>query len=111
MVTCRRTCRMRPTDLAAVDYLWSPWRYQYLTAPAKPSGCIFCAMAAEHRDEENLIVYRGVHNFIVLNRFPYTSGHVMVVPYTHAARLAEADEATTVELMSLVRAAEAQLFR
>jgi len=67
-------------------------------------------MAAQDRDEENLIVHRAVRNFVVLNRFPYTSGHVMIVPFAHAARLAEADEATTSEMMSLVRDAERHLF-
>jgi ATP adenylyltransferase len=93
-----------------VDYLWSPWRYQYLTGPKKPDGCIFCAMAAEDRDEENLIVHRATHNFIVLNLYPYTSGHLMVVPFAHAARLGEIDEASATEMMSLVRLSERNLF-
>jgi ATP adenylyltransferase len=92
-----------------VDYLWSPWRYQYLSAPVKKTGCIFCAMAADNQDEENLIVHRGAHNFVVLNRYPYTSGHIMVVPYAHAAKLAEIDEATAADLMSLTRLAERHL--
>jgi ATP adenylyltransferase len=63
-------------------------------------------MAAADRDEEFLIVFRGVHNFVVLNRFPYTSGHLMVVPYRHTADLAGIDDATAAELMALTRAAE-----
>jgi ATP adenylyltransferase len=92
-----------------LDYLWSPWRYRYLTAPRKPAGCIFCAMAAEDRDEDNLIVHRATLNFIVLNRFPYTSGHLMVVPYEHASDLSAVDEATAGEMMSLTRTAERHL--
>jgi ATP adenylyltransferase len=92
-----------------VDYLWSPWRYQYLTAPKKTDGCVFCAMAAQDRDEENLIVFRGLHNFVVLNRFPYTSGHLMVVPYIHAAELGSIDESAAAELMTLTRLAERHL--
>jgi ATP adenylyltransferase len=92
-----------------LDYIWSPWRLPYLTGLNKPAGCIFCRMAAADRDEESLIVFRGVHNFIVLNRFPYTSGHVMVVPYLHTAELAGIDEETAAELMSLVRAADRRL--
>jgi ATP adenylyltransferase len=66
-------------------------------------------MAAAHRDEESLIVYRGAHNFVVLNRFPYTSGHLMVVPYRHTAELAGLDEAAASELMALTRASERHL--
>jgi ATP adenylyltransferase len=71
--------------------------------------CVFCAIAAEDRDEANLIVYRGASNFIVLNKFPYTSGHLMVVPYAHASELSGVDEATSGEMMSMVRRAEANL--
>jgi ATP adenylyltransferase len=92
-----------------LDYLWSPWRYRYLTEPVNPEGCIFCTIAAANRDEENLIVYRGAHNFVVLNRFPYTSGHLMVVPYRHTADLAGLDEAEASELMALTRGSERHL--
>ena len=96
-----------------MDHLWSPWRYQYLTAARAPAdGCIFCRMAAEQNkgsDERNLIVYRGVSNFVVLNRFPYTSGHLMVVPYAHAAQLNAIEEAVASELMRLTRTAEGHL--
>jgi ATP adenylyltransferase len=92
-----------------VDYLWSPWRYQYLANARKFEGCIFCSMAAEQQDEENLIVHRGEHNFVVLNKFPYTSGHLMVVPFAHAARLNAIEEAAAFELISLTRAAEGHL--
>lgn len=88
-----------------MDYLWSPWRYRYLTEPRGSLACIFCEMAAENRDEENLIVFRGAANFVVLNRFPYTSGHLMVVPYRHAAGLGEIDTETAAEMMSLTREA------
>jgi ATP adenylyltransferase len=63
-------------------------------------------MAAAGNDQESLIVFRGEHNFVVLNRFPYTSGHVMVVPYRHIADLSAITEAAANELMALTRAAE-----
>jgi ATP adenylyltransferase len=93
-----------------LDYIWSPWRYPYLTGH-KPDGCIFCLMAAgapdkDPRDEETLIDFRGEHNFVVLNRFPYTSGHLMVVPYRHVADLAGLTDIAANELMALTRAAE-----
>lgn len=67
---------------------------------------MFCSMAAENRDEENLIVHRGTHNFIVLNRFPYTSGHIMVVPFLHVDKLIAVAEPVVVEMMQLARLAE-----
>ena len=66
-------------------------------------------MAAQDRDESNLIVHRGQYNFVVLNRFPYTSGHLMVVPYAHAARLNELDPVAASELMRLMQTAEGRL--
>jgi ATP adenylyltransferase len=92
-----------------LDYIWSPWRYRYLTEPRQPEGCIFCAMAAADRDEESLIVFRGAHNFVVLNRFPYTSGHLMIVPYRHVPDLAGLNEEAAAELMVLTRASERRL--
>jgi ATP adenylyltransferase len=68
-------------------------------------------MARAERDEENLIVFRSRHNFIVLNRFPYTSGHLMVVPYDHAPDLSGIDESVASEMMTLARTAERHLQR
>lgn len=92
-----------------MDHLWSPWRYQYLTDARKLEGCIFCEMAAAKCDRENLIVHRGEFNFVVLNRFPYTSGHLLVVPFAHAPQLNVIEEAAATELMKLVRVAESRL--
>jgi ATP adenylyltransferase len=75
----------------------------------QPDGCIFCALPRENRDEENLIVYRGKSNFIILNRYPYTTGHLMVVPYQHTSSLQGIDEAAASELFLLARTAEAKL--
>jgi ATP adenylyltransferase len=94
-----------------LDYLWSPWRYRYLTEPRKSAGCVFCAIAAETNDEANLIVHRGTYNFIVLNRFPYTSGHLMVVPYAHASELSGIDEAAAAEMMVLTRSSARHIQR
>ncbi len=66
-------------------------------------------MAAASDDEQNLIVWRGTHNFIVLNRFPYTSGHLMVVPYAHASELSAIEDVAAGEMMSLARRAERNL--
>src|SRR5512134_3313323 len=92
-----------------MDYLWSPWRYRYLNAAQPASGCIFCEKAAERRDEENFIVHRAQRNFVLLNLFPYTSGHLMIAPYEHVATLRAAAAETLAEMLLLARQAELHL--
>ena len=91
-----------------MDHLWSPWRYQYVQRAHEAEGCIFCK-AAEGDDEENLLVYRGKRNFVVLNLYPYTTGHMMVVPYEHVATLEAASEGTLEEMILLARQAQRHL--
>ena len=86
-----------------MDYLWTPWRYSYIAAGVKNDRCIFCDAAAAHDDAESLIVLRAKKNFVILNRYPYTSGHVMVVPYAHQATLAAAEPETLAEMMALAQ--------
>src|SRR5580704_6464631 len=91
-----------------MDYLWTPWRYQYMeqvTAGKQPE-CIFCDAIARNDDENTLIVYRGKKNFVILNRFPYTSGHVMIVPYAHVAELNLCDAETLAEMMQYAQKIE-----
>ena len=91
-----------------MDYLWTPWRYRYMeqvTAGNQPD-CIFCDAVAANKDDETLIVYRGEKVFIILNRFPYTSGHVMIVPYAHVGDLASADPEALTEMMHLAQRVE-----
>jgi len=86
-----------------MDYLWTPWRYHYITAaPAEPGVCVFCRAAAAD-DLEALVVHRAAHNFVILNRFPYTSGHVMVVPFAHIATIEDLPEPALFEMMALAR--------
>lgn len=92
-----------------MDHLWSPWRYQYIRGEAKTEGCIFCTLPDLGDDRAALIVARAAHNYIVLNRFPYTSGHVMIVPYAHAATLAHTTPAALQEMMLLAQAAEQRI--
>lgn len=93
-----------------MDYLWTPWRYQYITQAGEPGECIFCSAAADpSRDRDRLVVHRAAQNFIVLNRFPYTTGHVMVVPYRHAPLLEELDGETLAEMMRLAALVEKHL--
>jgi ATP adenylyltransferase len=94
-----------------MDYLWSPWRYQYIKSGATQDGCVFCAIAASTEDDPNLVVFRGEKNYVVLNRYPYTSGHAMVIPYDHLATLEAAPPETLRETMSLTQRLEAALRR
>jgi len=92
-----------------MDYLWSPWRYRYVST-AKPSDeCVFCAKLAQNRDADNFILHRGRFNFVLLNLYPYTSGHLMIAPYQHVPTLEEAAPETLAELMALTRKAEKNL--
>jgi ATP adenylyltransferase len=86
-----------------MDYLWTPWRYRYVADSSKDDHCIFCDALAAEDDARALIVLRGEKNFIILNRYPYTSGHVMVVPYAHVADIAVAEHETLAEMMLLAQ--------
>jgi ATP adenylyltransferase len=92
-----------------MDYLWTPWRYSYIAAGAQDNRCIFCDAAAGHDDTQSLIVLRAKKNFVILNRYPYTSGHVMVVPYAHQATLEACEPETLAEMMALARRIEQAL--
>jgi ATP adenylyltransferase len=87
-----------------MDFLWSPWRYDYLASGGKrPPTCVFCIGEDQSRDAERLVVFRGIHNFIILNLFPYTSGHVMVAPYEHLDTIAVAKTEQMTEMMELAK--------
>ena len=92
-----------------MDYLWSPWRYQYVQKATGVQGCIFCRFPAEQKDEENYIVHRARRNFIMLNLYPYATGHLMIVPYEHVATLDVAAAETLEEMMLLARDAQRHL--
>jgi ATP adenylyltransferase len=97
-----------------MDYLWSPWRYRYVADAAKDDRCIFCDALAMNDDAKSLIVLRAKKNFIILNRFPYTTGHVMIVPYAHVAELSACDAEALAEMMRLaarVQAAYAAVYK
>jgi len=91
-----------------MDYLWTPWRFQYLaeTSQGEPSDCIFCDAVRRNCDGETLIAYRGKKAFLILNRFPYTSGHVMIVPYAHVAELNLCEPGALQEIMELAQKLE-----
>ena len=92
-----------------MDRLWSPWRYRYVTTATPSDTCIFCAKAGSADDAENYLVLRGERNFVMLNLYPYTSGHLMIAPYEHVATLTECHPETTAEMMRLTVRAERAL--
>jgi ATP adenylyltransferase len=97
-----------------VDLLWSPWRYSYIKADKTnnetSSGCVFCDILSNSaHDEEKFILHRAEFNFVILNIYPYISGHLMVIPYKHLANLDQADKKTTDELMDLTKRCQTAL--
>ena len=97
-----------------MDRLWTPWRYQYISGGAGPKeaddACVFCSIIAdEPADERNFVLHRARHNFVLLNLYPYTSGHLMIVPYLHADSLDAVPKEATDELMDLAKHAQGAL--
>jgi ATP adenylyltransferase len=86
-------------------YLYSPWRLDYILGE-KPGDCILCRYQNSVNDEENLILHRAKNSYIMLNRYPYNNGHLMIIPYRHCAALADLDTETWQEMTALLRDAE-----
>lgn len=84
--------------------LWAPWRLCYIRGEANASenGCIFCVRHIDGEDRQRLILYRGEHVFVLMNRFPYTNGHLMVAPYRHTADPAELTHEEAMEMHSMM---------
>jgi ATP adenylyltransferase len=96
-----------------MDNLWAPWRLEYVQNADAIEGCVFCNAAAGD-DEEQLVVHRGELAFVLLNKFPYASGHLMVAPYRHGANFPDLDDAEALEVHRLATqgiAALAEVFR
>ena len=91
-----------------MQVLFTPWRYSYLTSPksAAPTGCIFCVAASEPDRRHTLTLFRGERALVMLNRYPYTNGHLMIAPIEHEARLFESSASSLEAFIRLT--AEAQ---
>ena len=93
----------------AKERIWAPWRLEYVkhASEHEEDGCVFCAKPGEgpDQDRQNLILHRGERCFVILNKFPYTNGHLMVAPYEHLATLPEVDSETIAEIMGLTQKA------
>lgn len=86
-----------------MERLWSPWRMDYMSTAAEKNstGCIFCDHLAARDDDAAHILFRGPHSFVLLNAFPYNTGHLMVAPLRHAGDVSELDETERSELFDL----------
>ncbi|MEJ2077665.1 MAG: HIT domain-containing protein [Acidobacteriota bacterium] len=91
-----------------MDYLWTPWRFQYLESGLGKDECVFCRILQESPDQDSahFVLAHGPHTFLILNRFPYTSGHLMVVLRRHVAKLIDAESAELEEVIQWARRCE-----
>jgi len=89
-----------------MDYLWTPWRYAYVAGINKTSGCVFCDLLQSGDDAKARIVHRGRHCFVILNTYPYTAGHVMILPYAHLDELQKLPGEAAQEMMELAQRME-----
>lgn len=85
-----------------MERLWAPWRLEYITGE-KPEGCIFCVFPSQDDDEKNHILYRGKHAYIIINAFPYSNGHLLIVPYRHLGDLTLLNDEENLEIMQLAQ--------
>lgn len=86
-----------------METLWAPWRLAFIEGAEKPKGCIFCLFPAEDRDRENLLLGRSERSFVILNKYPYNNGHLMVIPRAHVADLGALAEEDFEDLQRLLR--------
>jgi len=85
--------------------LWAPWRFEYIESE-KPKYCILCKAYNDQDDKQNLVLWRGKHTFIIMNRYPYNSGHLMVAPIRHVSNL---DDLTNEEMLEIAKAIKLSL--
>lgn len=94
-----------------MDYLWSPWRFRYVSQAGKSATCVFCEKISldPSKDREHLVLCRGKHNLLLLNLFPYTTGHTMIIPYQHVEDLVHLDGGSLKEMITLAQRTQAAL--
>ena len=102
-------CELYLLPCRAMDYLWTPWRYAYVSGADKATGCVFCEAPKENDDSKARIVHRGHHCYIILNTYPYTPGHVMIVPYAHLDELQKLPVEAANEMVALSQRMETVL--
>lgn len=85
-----------------MDVLWAPWRMDYILGP-KPDSCVFCIPAHTGEDRDRLVLARAKHTFVIMNKFPYNSGHLMVTPYRHISCITELTREESGEMMDVLQ--------
>ena len=85
-----------------MDTLWSPWRMEYIQRDKTHSGCVFCDAADSQKDKENLVVYRSTHAYAILNKYPYNTGHGLVVPFSHVPSYEDLTPEERFDMMELL---------
>ena len=93
------------------EILWAPWRMEYIASTLKVTDCIFCTKPRDKKDKSNLILYRGKTGFIIMNRFPYNSGHLLIVPYRHTASFSDLSDEEKIDLFNLLQISQDVLDR
>jgi ATP adenylyltransferase len=83
-----------------LERLWAPWRERFILCEKEP-GCFLCRTAREKKDDKNFILWRGKKCFVILNRYPYNNGHLMVAPYRHVGQLENLNEEELLELFKI----------
>jgi ATP adenylyltransferase len=93
-----------------MEKMWAPWRLEYIqNADKKDEGCIFCEKPKQQNDKENLIVHRDKHCFVILNKYPYNNGHLMVVPYEHKSDLLDLSDDILLNIQNVLQKVVAAL--
>jgi len=87
----------------SLKILWAPWRIEYIENVFSTEGCIFCDKSKEDNDTKNLIVTRGSNAFVIMNRYPYNNGHLMIVPYQHTCNMYDLSDDEKIELFNLLQ--------
>ena len=85
-----------------MEVLWTPWRMEYILSNEKRTGCIFCAGDNREDDEERLILYVGSKSMVIMNKYPYANGHLLVCPIKHCFDLNELEDEEHLDLMAMV---------
>lgn len=89
-----------------MDRIWAPWRMGYITADKKTEGCVFCDSEGGGSDRDRLILHRSSSSFIIMNLYPYSNGHLMVIPYRHTSTLDNLNDGDLLDLMKTLRLAQ-----
>jgi ATP adenylyltransferase len=95
--------------MARMDHLFTPWRYAYVTTADKATGCLFCDAQRAENDRSAWVLHRATHCFVILNAYPYTSGHVMIAPYAHLDELRKLPAEAAREMMEMAQRIESVL--